>query len=360
MNKYILIILLSLFAISCSQNTSNKYEIAENEYLNVPSHFPAPNFPQSNPYTKEKAELGRYLFYEPLLVKDTSFPSCSHCMYQDAAFSNNVQLARGYKNFAEPRNNMTLVNSAYRDIYFWDGRGKSIEATAYRSMTLQYIFASDTNEIVKRLENSLIYPKLFQKAYGANTKISAYLISQALATFVRTLISGNSKYDKYINGDINAMNEEEIAGMKLFNSEKTRCSVCHSGIFFSDMKPHNTGVVTHYFDKGHFWVTGKREHRGTFITPTLRNIAQTAPYMHLGDLKTLDEVLHHYNNGGSNYQMKDTLIRPLHLTNKEIKSLKAFLLSLTDEEFLNNKKFSNPHKQDYFSDKIKNNRINRK
>lgn len=346
MYKIIAIIALGLFFTSCSQNTSNKYESVETEYLSVPKHFPEPYFPANNPYSKEKAELGRYLFYEPLLVKDTSFPSCSHCMQQEAAFSNNLMIARGYANFPETRNNMTLVNAAYRDKYCWDGRAKAIENNAYRSLFLKSIFASDTNELIKRLENTELYPELFKKAFGANTKISAYLMAQAIATFVRTMISGNSRYDQYINGNKNAMNEQEIAGMNLFFSEKTRCSVCHSGIFFTDLKPHNTGVNTEYFDKGRFNITGKREHRGAFITPTLRNIEKTAPYMHGGYLATLDDVLIHYNMGGVDYAMKDTLMRRFNLSQEELASLKAFLKTLTDESFLTDKRFSDPRKID--------------
>lgn len=329
---------------SCSQNMSDNYTSTSIEYLSVPSHFPEPVFPENNPYSKEKAELGRYLFYEPLLVKDTSFPSCSHCMKQEAAFCNNLMIARGYNDIPEYRNTMSLVNAVYRNKLCWDGRADAIERNAYRSLTLKPIFASDTNELVRRLEASPLYTRLFAKAYGKDTKIQAYMISNAIATFVRTFISGTSRYDRYINGDKSAMTEQEIAGMHLFNSKRTNCSHCHSGIFFTDMDFHNTGVNTEYFDKGRYYVTNKYEDRGKFLTPTLRNIEKTAPYMHGGYLQTLDDVLEHYNRGGARFHQKDTMIRKLNLTKEEIASLKAFLLTLTDEDFLKDKRFSNPHK----------------
>lgn len=339
---YISILLVVFLGFGCSHNSRDSMPESKEDYLTVPSHFPDPTFLKNNPYSKEKADLGRYLFYEPLLVRDTSFPSCSHCMKQEYAFSNNVKFSRGIDGISENRNNMTLVNVAYRKELFWDGRGKSVEKTAYRSMWMPTIFGSDTNEIVKRLENSPIYPRMFKLAFGENSKISAELISQAIGVFVRTMISGNSRYDKFINGDKSALSKEEQDGMNLFFSERTRCSVCHSGIFFTDGLPHNTGVTTHYFDKGRYEVTGLRKHRGNFITPTLRNVEKTEPYMHDGELLSLEEVMEHYNRGGRLFALKDTLMRPLNLNNGEIKSMIAFLKSLTDSSFLNNKKFSNP------------------
>jgi cytochrome c peroxidase len=344
--KYLNIyILLFLGLVSCSHNSYNEAPTTNDYVLTVPKHFPEPRFPENNPYTPEKAELGRYLFYEPLLVKDTSFPSCSHCMYQEAAFSNNLRNAQGYGGVSEMRNNMTLVNVAYRNKLFWDSRGKAVEGPAYRSVWMHEIFNSDTNEIIKRLENHPLYPKLFKKAFGENTKISIYYASLAISTFVRSIISGNSPYDQYINGDKSALSESQVRGMNLFFSERARCSVCHSGIFFTDEKLHNTGVTTHYFDRGYAWITGDINDRGKFLTPTLRNVAQTAPYMHDGEIPNLTELVEHYNRGGRAFRNKDTLMRPLNLNELEKHDLIEFLKSLSDEEFLKNPKYSNPLKK---------------
>ena len=267
-------------------------------------------------------------------------------VYQSAGFSNNLQIARGYRDEPETRNNMTLINAVYRKRYFWDTRGKSIEAPAYRSMFLKQIFNSDTNEIIKRLKEQPLYRELFAKAYGDTVKITAYGAAQAIATFVRTLISGNSKYDKYINGQTELFSESEKRGMKLFFNDRTKCSVCHSGIFFTDEKVHNTGVVTHYFDRGYYLITNLISDRGKFLTPTLRNVELTYPYMHDGFLANLNEVMDHYSRGGYRFINKDTLMSPLNFTQEEKSDLIDFLKTLTDWEFIKNKKYSNPFKKD--------------
>lgn len=340
----ILLILIIPFIVACSYNSDRNISSKFEDYLRVPSHFPKPEFPADNPYSKEKAELGRYLFYESLLVKDTGFPSCSHCMYQEAAFSNNVAFARGSNNMSQMRNNMSLANVVYRPLIFWDGHANKIERPSYGSLYMTDIFDSDTNEIVKRLEDSPLYPALFKAAFP-DGKISAYNISLAIATFVRTMISGNSRYDQYLNGNKSALDAAELRGMDLFFSERCRCSVCHSGIMFTDMKAHNTGVTSHYFDRGRFWVTHNYKDRNAFLTPSLRNVEKTAPYMSDGWLVSLEEVIDHYNIGGQEFALKDTLMRPLNLNPQEKSDLIAFLKSLTDEEFLTDPRFSNPHRK---------------
>ena len=354
MLKYILsVILMLVLAVGCSeelvrQNPVNKPPdnniTLPEDGPDVPPGFPPIPFPADNPYSKVKAELGRKLYYERLLSKDSTIASCSHCFKQQNGFTDNVPVSLGFNQIPEFRNTMSHANVAYRDtnMIFWDGRGKRVESPALRSIFLPMVLGADTNEIQKRLENHPEYPELFRKAFGINAKPQAYLIAKAIATFVRTLVSGNSRYDKYIRGDSYALNASEKRGMDLFNSERTRCSVCHSGIFFTDMKFHNTGIVSHYFDLGRYVITGKAEDWGRFLTPSLRNVELSAPYMHNGELFTLEEILHHYNNGGKAFITKDTLMRPLNLTSTDIADLIAFLKSLTDYEFINNKKFSKP------------------
>ena len=263
-------------------------------------------------------------------------------MYQSAAFSNTLAYARGSNNMSQMRSNMTLANVVYRSSIFWDGRSKSIEGVAYRSLWLRDIFDADTNELVRRLADSKLYPAMFKAAF-ADGAITATNISLAIATFVRTIISGNSRYDKYITGDKSALTTEEKRGMALFFSERCRCSVCHSGIMFTDGKAHNTGVTSHYFDRGRFFVTHDFKDRNAFITPTLRNVEKTAPYMTDGWLATLEDVIDHYNRGGKPFTLKDTLMRPLNLNVQEKSDLISFLKSLTDEDFLHDPRFSDPH-----------------
>lgn len=177
---------LSLVISGCSHNSNRGASDNFDNYLKVPAHFPKPVFPKSNPYSVAKAELGRYLFYEPMLVQDESFPSCSHCMYQSAAFSNTLAYARGSNNMSQMRSNMTLANVVYRSSIFWDGRSKSIEGVAYRSLWLRDIFDADTNELVRRLADSKLYPAMFKAAF-ADGAITATNISLAIATFVAQL-----------------------------------------------------------------------------------------------------------------------------------------------------------------------------
>lgn len=328
---------------SCSEAPSLQNQ-GPKDYSMPPAGFPPIPFPSDNPYSKAKFELGRRLFYERLLVRDSLFKSCSHCMKQAHNFQDNVPISFGVHNYPEYRNTMSLTNVAYFDKIFWDGRGSRIEQPAYRSLFLNYIFDLDTNELQKRLENHPVYPALFKKAFGENARPSAFLVSQAIATFVRCLVSGNSSYDKYIRGDSDALTLSQKRGMQLFFSERTRCSICHSGFLFTDLKFHNTGTTTHYFDRGRYYVTKKFEDRSKFLTPSLRNVEVSAPYMHDGTYFTLEEVIEHYNRGGYPFFSKDTLMRPLNLSPQEKNDLINFLKSLTDWEFLTNPDFSEPRK----------------
>jgi cytochrome c peroxidase len=253
-------------------------------------------------------------------------------MKQEYSFSDKTRISHGVDCEPETRNTMVLVNVAYRKNLFWDGRGSAIESPAYRSLWLPQILGADTNEIVKRLIAHPKYPMMFKKAFGNDAKPSAYLISKAIATFVRVLISGNSSFDRYIRGDLNALSDAQKRGVNLFFSDRTNCSKCHSGIFFTDNNFHATGASSHYFD----W--------GKFITPQLRNVEVTAPYMHEGILPTLESVIDHYNAGGRFNSLfnKDTLIKPLGLSQQEKSDIIEFLKSLTDREFLNNPAFANP------------------
>lgn len=344
--KYILLALTVVLAYITYAATENFVLVRiQDGRLNVPNHFPPAPFPEDNPYSIEKAELGRQLFYEKLLSKDTTM-NCSHCMKHEYAFSDGgVKISKGHNREPEMRNTMSLANVVYRNNIFWDGRGKRIEGPAYRSIFLKKIFSADTNEVNLRLKNHPKYPVLFEKAFGKGTEPTSFLAGQAIATYVRTFISGNSAYDRYILGDKSALTIEQIHGMDLFFSDKTNCSKCHSGIFFTDMKFHNTGTTTHYIDRGRFYVTGEFTDRGKFITTTLRNIEVTHPYLHNGEFATLEEVIENYNRGGLPFINKDTLMKPLGLTQTEKQALVAFLKSLTDHEFLNNPWFSDPNKE---------------
>jgi cytochrome c peroxidase len=340
---FLVLSILTLGFISGCDDKDTVAGIAEDEinYHQVPEDFPPIPFPADNPFSHDKAELGRRLFYEKILSRDSTI-SCSHCMKPEHGFSDPVPTSRGWNGESQNRNSMSVVNSAYRELLNWDGRGSRIETNAYRSFFLRNVFGSDTNEINTRLQNSPLYRKLFKLAFGNDAQPNCYDASRAIATFARTLVSGNSRYDKYNRGNKGALNATEIRGMKLFFSDRTKCSVCHSGFLFTDMKFHNTGTTTHYFDRGRFYVTGNMEDRGKFLTPSLRNVELTGPYLHEGNFKTLEEIVDNYNLGGKAFITKDTLIKPLNLTDQEKTDLVAFLKSLTDWDFIHSRKISNP------------------
>jgi cytochrome c peroxidase len=178
-----------------------------------------------------------------------------------------------------------------------------------------------------------------KKAYDRDT-LDAWVITRALASFQRILISGNSRYDQYaFQEKEEALTSEEKRGMELFFSEKTQCSSCHSDFNFSDGGFHNIGLYKSYDDPGRERITNQAEDHGKFKTPTLRNIELTAPYMHDGSLTTLEEVIEHFNSGGINHQNLDPRVKALNLSQTEQSELIAFLKSLTDEEFVSNPEF---------------------
>ncbi len=341
-NNLFYLVIISLVLFSCKEQTVQPPIILDKEYNIAPVGFPPIPFPVDNPYSKEKFILGRMLFYEKMLSKDSSIRSCSHCMKQKSGFTDNVPLSFGFGDQPQPRNGMPVTNSAYRKQIFWDGRANRIEAPAYRSIFLPQVFGSDTNVINKRLQTNPLYSELFNKAFGSEAVPGCYLASLAISTFVRCLVSGTSPYDEYVNGNIYALSDIQKRGMKLFFSSRTNCSKCHSGFLFTDEKFHNTGVVTHYFDFGRWYVTGDYADRGKFLTPSLRNVEVTGPYMHNAELKTLEAILEHYNRGGRPFINKDTILKPLNLTIDEQNEIVAFLKSLTDRKFINNSDFANP------------------
>lgn len=344
MSKFYKIIILAIFSVllllfnnSCSQNsvTTNSSEV---DYSISPKGFPKIPFPKDNAYSSAKEKLGRYLFFDKILSKDSTF-SCASCHNPRYAFANNVPNPLTINRFPLPRNVLSLVNVAYRNLIGWEGNEISLEDAIYHDFYSPLFFDNDTNEIFKRLSNHPFYPKMFEEAFGKKSKPYPYLAAKAIATFVRTLVSGNSAYDRYVRGDSNALTESQKRGMKLFFSDRTKCSVCHSGFLFTDLQFHNTGTTNHYFDFGRFYSTGKFEDRNKFLTPSLRNIEITAPYLHDGTYQTLEEVIENYNNGGYPTINKDTILKPLNLTEQEKEDLINFLKALTDWDFLNQERF---------------------
>jgi cytochrome c peroxidase len=345
--KNIFLLILSLIVIlftfsSCKQNSSDSVNKEEPDYITPPAGFPPIPFPADNPYSLAKVKLGRMLFYENILSRDSSIQSCSHCKNQYYAFAGNTSYGPANGGGLTMRNVISVVNSAYKSLLTWTGASNSIEEIAYVSLTLPVDLNADTNEMKSRLQNHPPYPQMFKDAFGPKAEPDAYLVAKAIAAFIRTFVSGNSRYDKFINGDSSVLNEAERRGMSLFFGNRAKCSVCHSGLLFTDGKFHNTGTTTHYFDLGKWYITKDFNDNGKFLTPSLRNIEVTAPYMNDGQYFSLIQVIENYNRGGQYWVNKDTIIKPLFFSSGEKNDLISFLKTLTDWEFINDPKFKKP------------------
>ncbi|MBL7999910.1 MAG: c-type cytochrome, partial [Candidatus Kapabacteria bacterium] len=224
--------------------------------------------------------------------------------------------------------------------WFWDGRALSLEEQILAAMTSPIEMYADTSVVISRLNNDTLLQGKFRTAFTQSTTPNMRDGVKAIAAFCRSLLSGNSRYDKFTRGDSSALNDAEKRGLALFNSSRTQCSSCHSGFNYTDNQYHSLGLHTHYYDEGRFYATKREQDVGKFKTPTLRNVAVSKPYMNEGLFQTLDEVMEHYNSGGKLFINKDARMKPLNLSKQEVADIVAFMKSLTDEEFLNNPKFA--------------------
>ena len=309
--------------------------------LVIPPGFPNPVIPADDPVTPAKVNLGRDLFYAIELSRDRQH-SCASCHLLSASFcdpGNHWSFgADGRHGF---RNAPPIVNEVYDTAFFWDGRTPTLEAQALVPIFSTVELDNDSATVVAALNQNSLYPNLFELAFGDNC-ITVTRIAQAIATFERTLISGASAYDRFREGDSSALSSGAKRGFALFTSTALNCVTCHSGINFTDDGYHSTGLDFQYPDEGREEVTQDPNDHGKFRTPTLRNVALTAPYMHDGRFNTLAQVIEQYNSGGFHNSTQDTLIRPLHLTLAQMDDIIAFLQSLTDSNFVTRKDCSNP------------------
>jgi cytochrome c peroxidase len=302
-----------------------------------PEGFPVVDYPADNTFTKERWLLGKKLFYDKSFSVDYS-TSCASCHQLPLAFSDRVAFSKGAENKDGTRNAPTLANVAYHPYYIRDGGVPTLEMQILVPIQEHNEFNFNILEIAKRLQNNPDYKALSKKAYGR--ELDFYVITRAIANFERTLISGESKYDHFKSGKKKAkFNESETRGMALFFSEKTNCSTCHSGFNFTNYKFENNGLHEHYNDIGRKRLTLDDKDLEKFKTPTLRNIVLTSPYMHDGSIKTLEEVIEHYNSGGKLNPRKSEKIKKLNLTKEEKTDLLNFLRTLTDRQFITNKNY---------------------
>lgn len=303
--------------------------------------------PTDNPLTVEGIALGRRLFYEKMLSNDRSM-SCASCHKQENAFDDPRPFSEGTNGAFGDRNAMAIVNAAWEKHLFWDGRRSSLEAQAHDPLTNPIEMANNWPEAVARLQSSPTYPDLFFKAFGTKT-VDSNLAMKAIAQFERTLVSFNSKFDKYYyQGDSTVFNQSEKNGLALFTG-KGLCNNCHlMNTLLTDRDLKNNGLDENPADVGLMKFTGNTNDKGKFKVPSLRNIEVTAPYMHDSRFATLEDVVNFYSSGIKQSSPNIDEHMPdfgsgLNLTAQEKADLVAFLKTLTDQSFLADAKFSDPN-----------------
>lgn len=299
--------------------------------LELPDQFPRPLVPDHNPLTGEKIELGRKLFFDEDLSLDRSM-SCATCHDPDKAWTNGEQFAIGVTGESGNRNVPTVINAAYYHRQFWDGRVASLESQSLGPLTNPIEMAMPNLEaVLERIREKEEYVTEFQRAFANGLTIGN--VARAIAAFERTVLVCDTPYDRYLAGDEHAMSESAVRGLEVFRKQG-RCAGCHTEPLLTDNQFYNLGVGMDAKDPdmGRFAVTKLTSNIGRFKTPTLRDVSKTAPYMHDGSIKTLEEVIEIYDKGGTpNPQLSDQ-VRKLKLSDQEKKDLLQFMVEgLTSE-----------------------------
>ena len=352
---YFFVFMVSLGLTSCSEKSIEYYvNTPTPSPLQIPQLFQDlildPVIPSNNPQTEEGVLLGKKLFFDPILSDDGSL-ACAGCHNPTNAFTDTTRFSDGIDGLFGNRNAMPLFNLAwnYDNTFFWDGRDLGLENQVFEPITNPLEMHSTWEAVAEKLQAHPEYPELFNAAFGSQT-IDSVLVSKAIAQFERTLISANSKFDKFLLGTAN-LTPEESNGFTIFMDEsKGDCFHCHgsdNNPLWTDNKFHNNGLDSTFSDLGLGNLTGDPADNGKFKTPSLRNLAFTAPYMHDGRFETIEEVINHYSEGLQNSTTIDPLMKKVdqggvQLSLQEKVDLKAFLLSLSDTDFINNPNFSNP------------------
>ena len=343
-NALFLVLALILFMIIMLPHRATRIDMAATPLgtaveIKTPLGLPPVPFPSDNPPTSATIELGRRLYYDPQLSVDNTV-SCATCHHPDHGFADGKQVSNGVQGKTGTRNSPTVLNSAYFEVQFWDGRAPNLEKQAEGPVQNPVEMAHTLQGVVAKLSADPTYVEQFAKAFG-DGPINYGKVEKAIASFERTVVSGNSAFDRWKFGaDQKAVNDSVKRGFLVFSSaNKGNCTACHlvgtDSALFTDNKFHNIGIgadIEGIKDLGRYTVTKKDEDRGAFKTPSLRNVALTGPYMHDGSLKTLKDVIDFYIGGGNSNPQLDKNIRTLDfLSGEERADLLAFLQSLTGE-----------------------------
>lgn len=379
--KKLALTLALLGTSSCGGGNGNESGSSEDlrTLLHVPDHMELPEIPIFNPPTKEKIALGRALFYDTKLSANQT-QSCGSCHIQSVAFTDALRTSIGSTGVRHRRNAQGLSNVAYNSTLTWSNREftqleQQIPVPLLSDNPIELGLTDSVREqVLRRFEDDPKYQKMFADAFDGSSEVSLNKIVFAIASFCRTLNGANSPYDRYVRGDKSALTEQQLRGMKLFNSERLECFHCHTGVNLTVSYKDNTSdpndIPRPFFnnglynrngdgsypenDQGLYELTLSPRDKGAFRPPSLRNVGLTAPYMHDGSIQTLSDVLDHYARGGRFIPsgenagdgrlspLKSGLIRGFEITDQEKEDVIAFLHSLTDEQFITEADFSPP------------------
>ena len=364
----VFIVILCVFLVSCNK-------APESYKWNIPADFPKPQVPANNPMSEAKVELGRHLFYDANLSAN-GLQSCASCHQQQHAFAEPLLTSVGSTGELHHRNSQALVNIAYNKNLTWAHSElteleRQIIIPLFGEQPLEMGVTGNEEKVLSRFDNKLYQP-LFDNAFDDEKPNFAHIV-KALASFVRSLVSFDSRFDQYAYAmQDDALNDSEIRGMDLFFSERLECHHCHGGFNFTQSTTHEQQILDrHAFhntglynldaegaypikDQGLFSITENPHDMGKFRAPTLRNIALSAPYMHDGSIQTLAEVIDFYGQAGRNITNgvnkgdgranphKSAFVKGFELTKQEKQDLLAFLHTLTDQSFVTNPKSKNP------------------
>lgn len=337
MKQSIFILSILVFLIGCDDY---KLQDGEMPLGYNPEEFGQPVYDyENNPLTKKGFELGRALFYDPILSIDNTI-SCADCHQQAAAFAHpEHDLSHGFDGQFGTRNSPAIFNNRWYPEFFWDGGGVHIELVPLNAITNPVEMNHDITDCLTRLNEDEDYLKLFQKAFDIEEISSKYLF-YALAQFTGSIISENSKYDQ-VKRNETAFSESEERGYSLF---LTHCADCHTEPLFTNNDYINNGLTINNFqDEGRKNITTLERDLGKFRVPSLRNIMLTSPYMHDGRLRTIESVFEHYENGIEQSSTLSPLLQNgISLTENQKTDLTNFLHTLTDETLTNDERFSSP------------------
>lgn len=318
--------ILFIFFHSCSPK-------AKVDFISMPNHFPKPTY--SIKIEADKFELGKQLFFDPIFSKDSTI-SCGSCHHQELAFADSRPFSLGVRNQVGKRNAPALQNLMWSNTFFWDGGVHNIDLIPLNPITNIKEMDESMVNIVYKINRAQTYSKQVKNIFQTDT-ISSHQILEALTHYQAALISDQSKFDRYLRGEIK-LNAEEMQGYQLFQK---KCGHCHEGPLQSNYSYRNNGIFKQGdTDLGRYEISLIESDKGKFKVPSLRNIELTAPYMHNSSLQSLEDVLNHYESEIHQSPSLDSSLRnKIHFQPGEKEKIIAFLKTLTDREFLKNERF---------------------